>query len=82
MQNLAIQGKNSNSCKKLPRNQNYFSSRQHQKSPAQSGATTSICLQSPVLSTHDLHVPATSSCPPDDQQGFLGGLESTKLYGK
>lgn len=39
MQNLSIQGKNSKSCKKLPRNQNGFGSCQRQESPAQSGAT-------------------------------------------
>lgn len=74
LQNLSIQGKNSNSCKKLPRNQNDFSSHQHQKSPAQCGATASICLQSPVLSTHHhLHVPATYLCPQMINGVFLGG---------
>lgn len=63
-----------NSCKKLPRNQNDFSSCQHQKSSAQSGATASIRLQSPVLSTHHgLHVPATYLCPQIINGVFWGG---------
>lgn len=73
MPNLSIQGKNSNSCKELPRNQNDFSSCQHQKSPAPSGATASIRLQSPVLSTHHhLHVPATYLCPQIINRVFWG----------
>lgn len=62
-----------NSCKKLSRNQNYFSSCQRQKSPAQSGATASIHLQSPLLSTHHcLRVPATYLCPQIINGGFWG----------
>lgn len=73
MQNLSIQGKNSKLLQELSRNQNYFSSCQRQKSPAQSGATASIHLQSPLLSTHHcLRVPATFLCPQIINGGFWG----------
>lgn len=68
-----------NSCKKLSRNQNEFSSCQRQKSPAQSGAAASIRLQSPLLSTHHrLHVPATYLCPQIIHGGFWGGKNQPK----
>lgn len=70
MQNLSIQGKNSNSCKKLLSNQNDFSLCQHQKSPAQSGATASRALCCPHTST-SMFLPFT--CAPRLSTGFFGG---------
>lgn len=63
-----------NSCKKLSRNQNEFSSCQRQKSPAQSGAAASIRLQSPLLSTHHASTFLPLTCAPRLSTGVFGGV--------
>lgn len=83
---LSIQGKNSNSCKKLSRNQNTFQfTSASQKSPTMSGANASIrsFLQSSLESIHHcLNVPITYFIPRFINSFFGGGKESTKLYSK